>query len=312
MHVLEPPPPGTCVDPKIPGGGTALWEARLRKISLSQLPQGRPQASSARPAEPRAPASLRAPPASGRLLRLRARHRNEPRAQPRLHFVHRRRGLPRAQVDVALRELAQLLRHHHDADVHEMHAAEGQRAALQVLLPRGVQRARHLRPMQPRVGVVDDVVPVVERGLVDGRVDAIVRQRVVARAVRWVDEHVLRPIAERHGGHGKEVGHDEHPNSGSHVHALRQERDDAQPRGKPTDDGHEPLVPLGPQSVHGQLEVNEENEAEPISSKVEPRVPLKLLGRGGIKLVIVFDVVHDAMVQLVETARNAEHRREDP
>mmetsp|Transcript_97183 Transcript_97183/g.313376 ORF Transcript_97183/g.313376 Transcript_97183/m.313376 type:complete len:293 (+) Transcript_97183:235-1113(+) len=215
-------------------------------------------------------------------------------------------------MHVVLSKPSQILGHHHDADIKEVHPAEGKGAALLELLLVVVEVLRNLHPMQPSVQVVDDVVPIVERGLVDRRVDAIVSQGVVVVAVLRVHENVLCPVAEGHGRHGDDVRDAEDPECGAKVDVLRQENDAAEPDAETSKNSLSPPVLAGADGVGRELDPNEHRKVQPIAEEVKPRVPLVHLGAGGVQLVVVLDVVHDHVVQLVHAARDAEEGGNHP
>mmetsp|Transcript_35957 Transcript_35957/g.116385 ORF Transcript_35957/g.116385 Transcript_35957/m.116385 type:complete len:380 (-) Transcript_35957:18-1157(-) len=215
-------------------------------------------------------------------------------------------------MHVVLGKPSQILGHNHDADIKEMHPAEGQRAALLELLLVVVEVLRNLHPMQSSIQVVDDVVPIVERGLVDRRVDAIVSQGVVVVAVLRVHENVLCPVAEGHGRHGDDVRDAEDPECGAKVDVLRQENDAAEPDAETSKNSLSPPVLAGADGVGRELDPNEHRKVQPIAEEVKPRVPLVHLGAGGVQLVVVLNVVHDHVVQLVNAARDAEEGGDHP
>jgi len=153
----------------------------------------------------------------------------QPSTQLRLDLLHSWCLLTWSDVYVILlRQLSQLPRHDQRTDIHEVHTLEIDGTSFVHLLAVVVEVLRDLRPMQPGVHVVHDVVAVVEGRLIHGGVHAIVRQGVITEPVRLIHEDVLRPIAERHGGHGNDVGDDEDP----------ERRDEIDLRGKDVDQAH--------------------------------------------------------------------------
>mmetsp|Transcript_66385 Transcript_66385/g.209894 ORF Transcript_66385/g.209894 Transcript_66385/m.209894 type:complete len:309 (-) Transcript_66385:7-933(-) len=160
--------------------------------------------------------------------------------------------------------------------------------------------------------MVDHVVPIVKGGLVHRRVHAVVRQPEIALVVLRVDEDVLRPVAESHDAHGEDVRNDECPQRGREADKPCQEHHGHEPDDEPEEKLAHPLEALCLEAVVRQLDPNEHGEVEPVPQKVQDGVPLEPLGRRRVELVVVLDVVHDDVVELVDAAGNAEERREHP
>ena len=91
------------------------------------------------------------------------------------------RPLHLAQLDDLVGEVGQVAAPHGERDLLEVDAVEDDRVALLVLVDVLDEVQRHLGPVDPRVDVVGDVVAVVEREHVEGRVHVVARQRVVGR-----------------------------------------------------------------------------------------------------------------------------------
>mmetsp|Transcript_66384 Transcript_66384/g.209889 ORF Transcript_66384/g.209889 Transcript_66384/m.209889 type:complete len:309 (-) Transcript_66384:7-933(-) len=160
--------------------------------------------------------------------------------------------------------------------------------------------------------MVDHVVPIVKGGLVHRRVHAVVRQPEIALVVLRVDEDVLRPVAECHNAHGKDVGNDERPQCGREIDKPCQEHNGRRPNDHPEEEFARPLVTLRLHAVVRQLDPDEHRKVEPIPQKVEQGVPLEPFRRRHVELVVVLYVVHDDVVELVDATRNAEERRKHP
>merc|ERR1712050_86484 len=110
-----------------------------------------------------------------------------------------------------------------------MQTAESQRARLDVPVPCLVEVVRDLRPMQASIEMVNDMVSVIEGGLIHRCVHAVVSETEVALAIFGVDEDVLRPISKGHHRHREEVWNNEHPHSGQEIHVCSEKANRSHP-----------------------------------------------------------------------------------
>ena len=155
------------------------------------------------------------------------------------------------------------------------------------------------------------MVTVVEGTLVAAAAHDVVREVVVAARVARVDKYVLRPVA-KHEQEGVDDRREQHyPQEPRWIEEAKPRAGCSESNDGRCREGKEGIPPA-PEGVQRELDPHEKKKAEPVCEKVKRIVALvRLRGRKVPAGSIVFRVVHDHVVEVIQAARDPEEGGEN-
>lgn len=169
----------------------------------------------------------------------------------------------------------------------------------------------HFRPMQPRVDVMHNVVPIVEGEQVFDVVDAIVGKCIIQSGTVRVHENVLGPIAKHKHQRDEEKWDDQCEGSCCGIDA--EEEDNCRhPQHFTCKCLQSHTVPFLPDSIEQQFKVDCECESGPVVKEMEEIVTLIWhCGAQIFRKHVVLKMMHHDMMKSVTPRWDAEERTQD-